>query len=94
MGSKWFFKPFDWPRELYSNIKDWYLIRTVCKEKESIRSFKEFEPELRVDNIGRIYTVVNIPEEMYDKKFAQVRQTYFSRSIKESGRINFEIRYK
>ena len=74
--TKWFFQPFDWPRELYSNIRDWYLIRKVSKEKEVQRAFKECTPELRTDKIGRIYTVVNIPEEMYDKKFAQSRQTY------------------
>ena len=90
-GLLWFLKPLDWPRELYTNIKDWYLIRKVCKEKEAIRAFKEFSPELRVDNIGRIYTVINIPEEMYDKKFAQARQTFLIDQLRKIEELTLRL---
>lgn len=89
--TKWFFQPFDWPRELYSNIRDWYLIRKVSKEKEVQRAFKECTPELRTDKIGRIYTVVNIPEEMYDKKFAQSRQTYLIDQLRKIEELTLRL---
>ncbi len=90
-GIKWFLKPFDWPRELYSNIKDWYLMRQVTKEPETLRAFKESDPELRVDNIGRIYTVVNIPEDMYDKQFANARQTYMVEILRQIETLTLRL---
>ena len=44
--------------------------RKALKEAEVIEGLKSFRYELRIDKIGRIYTVINIPEELWelDKK--------------------------
>ena len=59
-----------WPIEIYEDIRLWFLIRKALREDETIEALKNFKYELRIDKIGRIYTVINIPEELwpYDKQ--------------------------
>ena len=73
---KWLSKPFDWPRELYTNFRHWYIIRQMCKDENVQKMFKKRDPEIRFDNIYRLYTVVNIPEQMYNKEASGARETY------------------
>ena len=73
---KWLGKPFDWPRELYSNFNHWYIIRKMCKEPSVQKMFKDRNPEIRFDNIYRLYTVINIPEDMYKKEASGARETF------------------
>ena len=73
---KWLGKPFDWPRELYTNFRHWYIIRRMCKDTNIQAMFKKRDPEIRFDNIYRLYTVVNIPEQMYNKEASGARETY------------------
>jgi len=54
-----------WPIEVYEDFRQWMLIRAATKEVETIRAFKNFKYELRTDRIGRIYTVINVPEELW-----------------------------
>jgi hypothetical protein len=72
----WLIRPFDWPKAVYSELKDWYIMRKVCLDPGIQEMFKKQKPEIRYDRIYRLYTVVNIPEELYDKQFEQARQTY------------------
>lgn len=58
-----------WPLEVYEDIHQWMVVRKALKEPETIQAFKTFKYELRVDKIGRIYTVVNIPEELWPLEY-------------------------
>jgi len=48
----------------------------MCKTPAVQAMFKNRKPEMRFDNIYRLYTVVNIPEELYDKQHAGARETF------------------
>ena len=48
--------------KLYKDIRVWRKFAKVSKSKESKKILSE--SNLRVDRIGRIYTVVNLPEEV------------------------------
>lgn len=54
-----------WPIEIYEDIRLWLLVKRALKETETIEALKSFKYELRVDRLGRIYTVINIPEELW-----------------------------
>lgn len=53
--------------KLYKEIKTWYLIYKIAKKNEQHLR----ENKLYVDWIGRIYTVINTPEELLNNKFAK-----------------------
>ena len=57
---------WSWPSQLISDIREWNIVRKALKEVAVQEKFKSFKYELRVDRIGRIYTVVNIPEELWE----------------------------
>lgn len=61
---------WSWPSSLIDDIRQWILVKNALKEAEVINEFKSFKYELRTDKIGRVYTVINIPEELwpYEKK--------------------------
>jgi len=46
--------------KLYKELKLWWQIRKVAKSEETTLREKGF----RVDWVGRIYTVINLPEEV------------------------------
>lgn len=50
-------------RELYEEIKIWKKIRRIAIENREALAENDF----RVDWIGRIYTVINLPDEMMDR---------------------------
>ena len=73
---KWLGKPFDWPRALYEDLKHWYIMRKLCNEEGFQQMIKKNKPEIRFDNIYRLYTVINIPEELYKKELSGARETF------------------
>jgi hypothetical protein len=62
---KWY-NIWSWPSQLISDIREWRVVRSAMKEAEVIDKFKAFRYELRIDKIGRIYTVINLPEELWE----------------------------
>jgi hypothetical protein len=82
-SASWLFRPFDYPIELWSQAKEWWVCRKVCKQESILTMFKNRKPEIRVDNIGRIYTVVNIPEDMYEKDAEAARQTFLIEELRK-----------
>ena len=66
---KWY-NVWAWHSQLISDIKEWRVVMQALKEAEVIEGLKNFKYELRIDKIGRIYTVINLPEELWelDKK--------------------------
>ncbi len=88
---KWLGKPFDWPRELYTNFRHWYLIRQMCKDEGVRKMFSERNPEIRFDNIYRLYTVVNIPQELYDKQHAGARETFLVEQLRKVEELTLRL---
>lgn len=88
---KWLGKPFDWPRELYTNFRHWYLIRQMCKDEGVQKMFSERNPEIRFDNIYRLYTVVNIPQELYDKQHAGARETFLVEQLRKVEELTLRL---
>ena len=56
---------WSYPTMLIDDYRQWKLVKDALKEPEVINGFKQFKYELRTDRIGRVYTVVNIPEELW-----------------------------
>ncbi len=53
-----------WPIELFDDIRQWATVISAVNEPETKDRFKKFKYELRVDKIGRIYTVINVPDDL------------------------------
>ena len=66
---KWY-NIWKWPTEIIDDIRQWLMVRSALKEPETIQALQSWKYELRKDKIGRLYTVINIPEELwpYDKQ--------------------------
>jgi len=65
------FNFWSWPAELIDDIRQWLVVRSALKEPATEAEFKAFQDlEIRKDKIGRLYTVVNLPEELwpYEKR--------------------------
>jgi hypothetical protein len=54
-------------KDLYNEIKIWYKIRSIAKKSEK----ELIEKGFRVDWVGRIYTVINLPEEVVSAPISQ-----------------------
>jgi hypothetical protein len=55
-----------WPTELIDDIRQWSIVRKALTEANIKDRFAKFKYPLRVDKIGRIYTVINVPVELMD----------------------------
>jgi hypothetical protein len=53
-----------WPVEIIDDIRQWMIVRSATQEPSIQDRFSKFRYPLRVDRIGRIYTVINIPDEL------------------------------
>ena len=78
---KWFLSTFVYWKELYADIRIWWIFRkTANQNKESLN--KDFQ--LRVDWLGRIYGVVNLPEEVQTAS-GEIQQAYVLNKISTYG---------
>ena len=60
-----FINPFRWPIGAFKELRLAIKIRKILQEEKSIALLSECKHPLRVDWLGRIYTVINVPEEYY-----------------------------
>jgi hypothetical protein len=60
---KWY-NFWSWPAAVIDDIRQWRIVKKATSEAEVVEKFAAFKYEMRVDRIGRIYTVINIPEEL------------------------------
>lgn len=67
--------------KLIKEIKIWLKIRKVAKENEKLLNENGF----RVDWIGRIYTVINLPEEVVNAPISQ--EGYVLMKLREYDKI-------
>lgn len=58
------FNFWKWPIELYEDYRQWYVVKEALREEDTKQKFSNFKYEMRVDKIGRIYTVINVPDEL------------------------------
>lgn len=66
---------------LINEIKIWLKVRSVAKEFETTLN----ESGFRVDWVGRIYTVINLPEEVINQPFS--REGYVLMKLREYDRL-------
>lgn len=83
---KWFFKTYTYWLDLASEIRIWWIFRSTSKESTDRLN----EENLRVDWLGRIYGVINMPEEVVGAA-PQVQQAYVLQQINKWGPVTTEI---
>tara|TARA_R110000851_G_scaffold108021_5_gene228707 strand:- start:1060 stop:1512 length:453 start_codon:yes stop_codon:yes gene_type:complete len=70
---------------LYKELKTWYKIRQVAIESEEALNEKGF----RVDWVGRIYTVINLPEEVVSAPISQ--EGYVLMQLREHDKLFLDL---
>ena len=71
--------------DLYNELKTWNKIRSIAKKSE----LKLKEKGFRVDWIGRIYTVINLPEEVVSAPISQ--EGYVLMQLREHDKFLLEL---
>jgi hypothetical protein len=61
------FNVWSWPAEVIDDIRTWNIVRKALKEESTKAILAQFKYEIRTDKIGRLYTVINVPEEFYEE---------------------------
>ena len=85
---KWFLSTFSYWSELFSEIRIWWIFRSTARQKDNLD--KIVEADLRVDWLGRIYGVINMPEEV-NGAAPQVQQAYVLQQINKWGPLTTEM---
>jgi len=73
--------------DLYAEIRTWYIFMRTSKD--NVDKLNK-ENQLRVDWIGRVYGVVNLPEEVQGAA-QQVQEAYVLQKITDYGNVMLEI---
>lgn len=84
----WFTSTFTYWSELVSEIRIWWIFRSTSRTPANIKILNE--NELRVDWLGRIYGVINMPEEVAGAA-PQVQQAFVLQQIGKWGPITTEM---
>lgn len=61
--AKWY-DVWSWPLAMAEEARAWWIFRRVSRSEHNAAALASCDPPLRVDLLGRIYAVVNVPEEM------------------------------
>ena len=85
---KWFLSTLSYWSELFSEIRIWWIFRSTARQKDNLD--KIVEADLRVDWLGRIYGVINMPEEVSGAA-PQVQQAYVLQQINKWGPLTTEM---
>tara|TARA_R110001632_G_scaffold103616_2_gene212346 strand:- start:1617 stop:2069 length:453 start_codon:yes stop_codon:yes gene_type:complete len=72
-------------KNLYNEIKIWVKIRKIAQENKNKLSEKGF----RVDWVGRIYTVINLPEEVVSAPISQ--EGYVLMQLREHDKLFLDL---
>ena len=83
----WIKNAFVYWAELYNDIRIWWIFRKTAKENQDQLN-KDFQ--LRVDWLGRIYGVVNLPEEVQTAS-GEIQQAYVLNKISGFGNYMLQI---
>jgi len=63
------FNFWKWPKELIDDYRQWSVVKEALQEEDTKQKFANFKYEMRIDKIGRIYTVINVPDELLPFEF-------------------------
>lgn len=88
---KWY-NIWSWPASVIDDIRQWRIVKKATQESEVIERFKAFKYEMRVDKIGRIYTVINIPEELLPYEHRNQVWPWVLEQLREIDDLLLEIR--
>mgnify|MGYP000938904700 CR=1 FL=1 len=80
-------RPFTYWGDLYREIRIWYIFRRTAVNNTKMLNE---EHTLRVDWIGRIYGVVNLPEEVQTAA-GEIQQAYVLQQITKYGDVMVKI---
>lgn len=80
-------KPFTYWVDLYREIRIWSVFRKTANQNKKMLSDKH---GLRVDWLGRIYGVINLPQEV-ESAAEQVQQAYTLQQITKFGQLMLEL---
>ena len=83
----WFKSTFTYWVELYKDIRIWWIFRRTAREYTDQLN-KDFQ--LRVDWLGRVYGVVNLPEEVQTAS-GEIQQAYVLNKISTYGNFMMQI---
>jgi hypothetical protein len=83
----WFLNTFVYWRELSKDVRIWWIFRRTAKEYRDQLN-KDFQ--LRVDWLGRIYGIVNLPEEVQGAS-GEIQQAYVLNKISTYGNFMLQI---
>ena len=72
-------------RKLYKELQIWYKIRKIANENKT----KLLEKGFRIDWIGRIYTVINLPEEVVNQPISQ--EGYVLMQLREHDKLFLDM---
>ena len=72
-------------KNLYNEIKIWVKIRKIAQENKN----KLLEKGFRVDWVGRIYTVINLPEEVISAPISQ--EGYVLMQLREHDKLFLDL---
>ena len=84
---KWFLNTFVYWKELAKEIRIWWIFRRTANQYQDQLN-KDFQ--LRVDWLGRIYGVVNLPEEVQGAS-GEIQQAYVLNKISTYGNFMLQI---
>ena len=76
---------FKYFRELFLEIKIWRKIRKIAKSSTEALGKDNF----RVDWVGRIYTVINLPDEMLER--TDLHEGYVLMQLKDYDKTLFDL---
>jgi hypothetical protein len=68
-------------RKLYKELQIWYKIRKITNENKT----KLLDKGFRIDWVGRIYTVINLPEEVVNQPISQ--EGYVLMQLREHDKL-------
>jgi hypothetical protein len=85
---KWFLNTFTYWSELFSEIRIWWIFRKTCRQKDNLQKIND--QDLRVDWLGRVYGVINMPEEVVGAA-PQVQQAYVMQQLSKWGPLTNEL---
>lgn len=73
-------------KDLYSELRIWWVFKKTADQNTKLLN----ESKLRVDWLGRVYTVVNLPEEVQTAS-PEIQQAYVLQKISEFGDVMMKI---
>jgi hypothetical protein len=73
-------------RDLYSELRIWWVFKKTADQNTKLLN----DSKLRVDWLGRVYTVVNLPEEVQTAS-PEIQQAYVLQKISEFGDVMMKI---